>query len=242
MNNVLWQVALIAAVGFFIALNRAALGDPKWPLVGLAATLAVWLFFALYIAANFLWNRYQGEEVNSLQEMASFGLSIIPIVLMTLFVIKAKGVPPIHDITTDMQNPPLLTQAKQFRHASHNSVAYNNDNVELQQQAYPNITPFMVNLAPEKVLPVVEIVMKNLGWHLYETNSSQGVIEAYDKTALLGFVDDIVVRVDAAGASGSRVDVRSASRVGVSDLGANAARIEQFFRALDSALKRSGES
>jgi uncharacterized protein (DUF1499 family) len=70
-----------------------------------------------------------------------------------------------------------------------------------------------------------------MGWTIVAQDATRGRIEAYDRTRWYGFVDDIVIRLMAEGA-GTRVDMRSASRVGISDLGKNAERIGAYFAAL----------
>jgi uncharacterized protein (DUF1499 family) len=70
-----------------------------------------------------------------------------------------------------------------------------------------------------------------MGWTIVAEDAARGRIEAYDKTLWFGFIDDIVIRLAPDG-SGTRVDMRSASRVGVSDLGKNAARIRAYFAML----------
>jgi uncharacterized protein (DUF1499 family) len=158
---------------------------------------------------------------------------IIPV----LGMVKARQVPPIHDITTDTAMPPVFVALAARRSAAPNGLDYGGPElVAAQKRAYPDLTPLQLKLAPEAVFGRTQQAVRELGWELVEANRSEGRIEAVDTTALYGFKDDIVVRIRADG-DGSRLDVRSASRVGRSDLGANAARIRKFLQRLkqDSA-------
>jgi uncharacterized protein (DUF1499 family) len=76
---------------------------------------------------------------------------------------------------------------------------------------------------------------RKLGWHVVAAAPAEGRLEATDTTRWFGFKDDVVVRI-APAADGSRVDVRSVSRVGRSDLGTNARRIRAFLRELRAEL------
>jgi uncharacterized protein (DUF1499 family) len=63
------------------------------------------------------------------------------------------------------------------------------------------------------------------------SDPAAGRIEANETTRWFRFTDDVVIRVAPDGA-GSRVDVRSVSRVGRSDFGVNAGRIRAYTAAL----------
>ncbi|MGS2722236.1 DUF1499 domain-containing protein [Porticoccus sp. GXU_MW_L64] len=140
--------------------------------------------------------------------------------------------PLIHDITTDTVNPPEFEFARIGRQRQDNSLNYaGNDVAQQQQQAYPDIAPQVVAMAPLQLLSQVEQVAGELGWKLIGSDELTLRVEAQDRTTLFGFVDDVVIRLSAEG-QGSRVDVRSVSRLGRGDFGANAARIRRFYQAL----------
>ncbi|MGH7421143.1 MAG: DUF1499 domain-containing protein, partial [Candidatus Rokuibacteriota bacterium] len=90
--------------------------------------------------------------------------------------------------------------------------------------------------APDRVLARAVDVARGLGWEIVAVAPAEGRLEATDRTPWFGFRDDVVVRVRPDGA-GSRVDVRSVSRVGRSDLGTNARRIRGFLEALRAQLR-----
>ena len=147
----------------------------------------------------------------------------------------ARTMPGIHDITTDMEHPPRFVAVLPLRAKARNPAAYGGPKIAAQQRrAYPDIRPLMLALPPQDAFVAVERVARDLGWRIVATVPAEGRIEATDTTFWYGFKDDIVIRIGASGA-GSRVDIRSVSRVGKNDVSKNAARIRKFLAALAAA-------
>src|SRR4051812_34151907 len=145
---------------------------------------------------------------------------------------RAQSVPRIHDISTDTENPPSFVAVMPLRAGAENTAAYGGKALaEEQRKGYPDIRPLVLPLPPEAALVRARDVAQDMGWDLVATDPVAGRMEASDTTLWFGFTDDIVVRVTAA-ANGSRVDVRSVSRVGRSDIGTNAKRIRAFLERL----------
>jgi uncharacterized protein (DUF1499 family) len=145
---------------------------------------------------------------------------------------NAKTVPPIHDITTDTKSPPRFVAIAPLRSGAPNSVQYEGETVAKQQlAAYPEIQPVTLAAPPEAAFQRALNAARDLGWEIVAAVPNEGRIEATDTTTWFGFKDDIVVRV-APAVAGSRVDVRSLSRVGQSDLGKNAARVRAYLQRL----------
>ena len=140
-------------------------------------------------------------------------------------------VPRIHDITTDTANPPAYVAVVPMRKGAENAVGYSADVAPQQLKAYPDIVPAMLAVPPAQAFQRVEKVARAMGWEIISVAPEDMRIEATDTTLLFGFKDDIVIRV-AANGSGSRVDMRSLSRVGRSDFGVNASRIRKFMAQL----------
>ena len=150
-----------------------------------------------------------------------------------------KSVPFIHDITTDTANPPVFIAVVAAREAEGaNPHDYAGETVARQQECgYPELEPFIADADPATAYDRALDVANSMDWEIVASDRALGRIEATDTSTWYGFKDDIVVRVISEDAgTGSRVDVRSLSRVGRSDVGVNAARIKAFLAALDVAL------
>lgn len=165
---------------------------------------------------------------------AWFGLaaSLVVAGVPAAWVWTARGVPAIHDISTDTENPPAFSAVVPLRKGAPNPVEYGGPTVaEQQRAAYPDVQPVLLNVSPVLAFDRALEMARDMGWEIVDANPGQGRIEATDTTFWFGFKDDVVVRVVPA-EGGSRVDVRSLSRVGRSDVGANAKRIRAFLTRL----------
>jgi uncharacterized protein (DUF1499 family) len=140
--------------------------------------------------------------------------------------------PPIHDITTDTQEPPEYVAVLPFRVNVPNTTVYGGEKIASQQrEAYPDLQPLTLNVPPPQAFDRALATVREMGWELVAADPASGRIEATDTTFWFGFKDDVVIRVRPAD-GGSRVDVRSLSRVGGGDAGKNAKRIRSFLDAL----------
>lgn len=148
------------------------------------------------------------------------------------FLAEAKRVPPIHDISTNVERPPQFVALLPERRKSPNGADYGGPEVAAQQKkAYPDIVPRVVPGQPADAFARSVEVARAMGWRVVEADGIEGRIEATATTMWFGFQDDIVIRI-VPSPQGSLVDVRSASRVGRSDIGANAKRIREFLARL----------
>jgi hypothetical protein len=148
-----------------------------------------------------------------------------------LYQVWLRSFPMLPDITTDAANPPALTAAVRLRGPGDNSVRYNRAKWSEQQAvAYPDIQPMTIPRSGEETYALVVDAVKRLKMDLTREDppdaeaGTPGVVEAVDKTLIMGFLDDVAVRVSG-GEEQSRVDIRSASRFGRGDMGRNAERI-----------------
>ena len=169
------------------------------------------------------------------------GLLVALVLACTAFVlpwrwyIRAQHVPPIHDITTDTRDPPQFVAVLPLRAGAANPATYGGDSIAmLQQRGYPDIRPLHLDLAPSKAFNRALAVARQMGWEIVAADSTADRIEATATTSWFGFKDDIVVRIRP-DSSGSRVDMRSVSRVGKSDVGTNAARVREYLARLAAA-------
>ena len=147
-------------------------------------------------------------------------------------LVSGRGAPPIHDITTDTEDPPTFVAAVALN--TPGRTDYEGPALaERQRSAYPDLRTAVLPVAPAGAFRRALGVAQRMGWELLATDPDTLRIEATDRSFWFGFHDDVVVRITAAGESGSRVDVRSLSRVGVGDLGVNARRVREFLDALN---------
>jgi uncharacterized protein (DUF1499 family) len=116
--------------------------------------------------------------------------------------------------------------------AGDNSAEYEGAKIaEQQRRAYPDIVPLTLALQPGAVFSRTLDTARRMGWTIVAADDAAGRIEASDRSRWFGFTDDIVIRITPSG-SGSRIDLRSSSRLGRSDFGVNAARIKTYLAAL----------
>ncbi|MFI5314080.1 MAG: DUF1499 domain-containing protein [Myxococcota bacterium] len=158
--------------------------------------------------------------------------AIVPLLvgLPVLGLASMSKVPAIHDISTDLTN--RIEFSPEVIAVSMNKDAEGEQRAQvesLQRSGYPDIAPSALSVPPEQAFARAKAVADAMpGWLVTNADLEKGRIEATATSRLFHFVDDIVIRVTPDGATGSRVDLRSRSRVGQSDLGANAARIRAF--------------
>jgi len=145
---------------------------------------------------------------------------------------RAQRVPPIHDITTDLDNPPAFDAIVPLRASAPNTLDRPPVIATQQREGYPDLAPVTVSLPPAQAFDRALAIAQGKGWEIVTADRASGRIEATDTTFWFGFKDDVAVRLTPWGA-GTRVDVRSVSRVGRSDVGTNARRIRAFLDALD---------
>jgi uncharacterized protein (DUF1499 family) len=147
---------------------------------------------------------------------------------------KVGRLPHIHDISTDTVNPPRFVAVLPLRAGAPNSTEYDAAVATEQREGYPDIAPLLLDVPPARAFERAQRVADSMGWDVVAIAPQAMRIEATATTLLFGFKDDVVIRVAAQG-SGSRVDMRSLSRVGGSDFGVNAERVRDYLRRLATA-------
>lgn len=151
---------------------------------------------------------------------------------LTLYL-KAQSLPRIHDISTDTDNPPAFVAVLPLRQGVSNSTEYTAENAAAQKSGYPEMAPKLLKNTPAEALAQAEAAARLMGWEIVAVSPADYRIEATDTSLLFGFKDDVVIRVTPH-PEGSCIDVRSLSRVGISDLGVNARRIQEFMQRLEA--------
>lgn len=208
----LGQAFALLRQGAYVALAASALG-----------------LLTLLVAS--LCRRTKPALVGGLVIAAVAGMMWVPYQLQQ----RAQQVPPIHDITTDLDDPPAFVALAEAREAAPNAVDHPGERTARQQRdAYPDIQPITLDLTLTEALSAAEAAALDQGWALAEVAGER--IEATATTRWFGFKDDVVIRLSEV-EGGTQVDVRSASRLGRSDMGTNAQRIRDYLAALRARVE-----
>jgi len=228
-------VSSIAVAGFWIGLLGCVLLMVDGPLyrahvLGLYPALRLVIPAALLLGVIAVLLSLVGLVRPGGKGMALAGLvlGLIAAVMPLKSIYTAKH-SPIHDVSTDRGNPPQFVAVLPLRAAAKaaNSTDYDAKTAELQKETYPDIGPLHLDVPPAQAFDRALSAARSMGWKMVANDPAQGRIEATATTFWFGFKDDIVVRIAAEG-SGSRVDARSISRIGKSDVGANAKRVREY--------------
>lgn len=207
------------------------------PVTVALALFALGLLVSLWaLARGVLWLlRRRGSELQQNRAAIAISLAAGVIVVPAATILPTIGTPAIHDITTDTEDPPLFDAIVAIRGDESNSLERGPELAATQRAAYPDIQPLVVGRPPDEVLDMSRTVAEGLGWEIVAVDPDDGLMEATDTTYWFGFKDDVAVRLRPAGDDATRVDVRSISRFGGGDMGANAARIRRFLEELTAA-------
>jgi uncharacterized protein (DUF1499 family) len=199
----------------------------RWAVYGALAAAGLSVIIAL-----FAW--WRASAIAVVVATLAVIVSAFTVAVPWSYLQLARAVPPIHDITTDTVEPPEFVAILPLRANAPNSSIYGGAEIAKQQhQAYPDLKSAKFDLPPVELLQRATQVARAMGWQVVAAVPLEGRLEATDTTFWFGFKDDIVVRITPS-EEGSRVDVRSVSRVGRSDVGANARRIRAFLQELSA--------
>lgn len=180
---------------------------------------------ALGALALFVPRARQGQGIKL---MVALAIAAVVVWIPWQTLQQARAVPPIHDITTDTDNPPPFVAIAPLRAEAPNPAVYDGESSARQQlAAYPDIQPIALPMAARDAFDRALATARDQGWEIVAAVPDPGRIEATDTSFWYGFKDDVVIRI-AGDDRESRVDIRSKSRVGKSDLGKNAERVRAF--------------
>jgi len=242
-------LALVLSVGGLIAALVAAVGSGQgaWHF-GVGFGILRYAFYAaiaggIVAVVAFVMSRRSGARTGRLNLLALV-VALLFAGYLTSYIMTARSVPAIHDVTTDLVDPPQFA-----------ALSVRADNLEnipdggrpergamdpesrwkaLHREAYGDLRPLRLPGTVASTKKLGQSLMLDRGWKIAKIAPDAGTIEATATTLFFRFKDDVVLRVrpDPAREGGSIVDMRSISRVGGSDVGVNAERIRAFLRDL----------
>jgi uncharacterized protein (DUF1499 family) len=248
-TKVAWEAKWARRIALFflqlliltVILHRfAGLGTPA--AINLIIVSVVGLWIAVIIALVSLIRIWFGGQSGAAQDFAAIILGMIGLALPVLFLSKALLLPQLTDVQTTPADALQFTVLGETRPADANPWTNPDaEQAELQAEAYGDIGPMLLERSAPEVFTMVNEAVDRLGWTVVvnETPGESGIgrIEATDRTMIMGFSDDIVIRVKGDDAH-ALIDIRSASRYGKSDFGANADRIRAFYGEVTTALEK----
>jgi hypothetical protein len=231
---------LVAAI-LAVIIVRSGLLEIKPALATFAGALAMAgvALISAFAAFAVIWREGLAGMGAALSAMA---ISLVVLAYPAYFAVKASQLPWIYDITTDPIDPPRYEALARLRPRDANPVAYAGLHAAEQQRlAYPDVVPLGTNAPAQAAYDATLSVINKRRWRVVDARAPQagrreGRIEAVARTPIMGFRDDLVVRVRPE-PDGARIDARSSSRYGTSDIGANAARIRGLMNDIEEALR-----
>ena len=235
-------LALVAALALLVAGPGHRFG---WWSLGTGFAIIRWAAYggiaaAAISAAALVLAPLRGQRRGMFRALAGLAIGLIVVGVPWSYLRTARSVPPIHDVTTDPLEPPAFQAILPLRADAPNSAEYGGAEVAAQQrEAYPDLASLVIALPPDRAFAAALAAALEMDWQIVAADEAAGRIEASDRTLWFGFTDDVVVRIRRDGA-GSRIDVRSTSRVGLGDLGKNAARIRAYLAELREQLSGAG--
>jgi uncharacterized protein (DUF1499 family) len=228
-------VALLAVI-----IVRGNLVEAIPGFVVLASALAIAALAIVMAAGAFVVIWMQGNPGFG-RALSAFVLGVLMLAYPAYLAVQGYRAPAISDITTDTADPPRFEAIGRVRPADANPIVYPGAAAaQKQRTAYPDIAPLQTAAAPDEAYAAALDVLNGRKWRVIDARTPQagrrdGRIEAVARTPIMGFRDDVVVRVRPSG-SGARVDIRSASRYGTRDFGSNARRIRSLLDEVEETV------
>lgn len=233
--------ALIAPLGVWTGFWDFRLG---FTILRVAQPLVLWIIVFCVISALAVFMVGRSRNLHGQGKMLGITLSSALLAMIAWYIpnsyLPGDGVsiPAIHDITTDLDNPPEFVAVMPLRGADSNTTDYGNwgemtpeRQASLQREAYPDIVTQTFDDPANVVFDRALAAARDQGWEIVAAEPAEGRIEATATTFWFRFKDDVVIRIRETEGT-TYLDARSTSRVGVSDVGKNAARLRAFFDAL----------
>ena len=228
-------ISLIASALALVGVGGAFLGilTPMQGFMTFASgALAGGLFATVVALIGIFLTRGGADPQGRMKALMGLALSLGLLILVLAAASTSGDAPPINDITTDLANPPAFADADLVPDYRGRDMRYPQEFVDVVAEHYADLAPAVLAESPTAAFERATAAGEALGWDIVAKDGGALAFYARDTSSLFRFVDDIVVRVQPT-ASGSQIDMRSKSRDGKSDLGANAKRIKAFFAELE---------
>jgi uncharacterized protein (DUF1499 family) len=226
----------LAVAALAIIIERADLLEIMPVLITFGAALALALLALLLAFASFvaLWNNGGSGFA---QAMMAVLISVVLLGYPGYLAYMGYQLPAIKDITTDPIDPPRFEVVARLRPPNSNPYP-GLAAAGLQKEAWPDIEPLLLNVSAKVAFDGTMAVITKRKWRIVDARvplpNREGHIEAIARTPIMGFRDDVVVRIRAT-REGAKIDIRSASRFGTTDFGANATRVLALLDDIDDA-------
>jgi uncharacterized protein (DUF1499 family) len=200
------------------------------------------LFLAIGIALFAIVRIWFGGQTGAAQAVAAIFIAFLGLAAPLYFLSHVVTLPWMYDVQTSPDEPLDFKVLNTMRPADANPIVEPDEAaIDLQDEGYPDIGPMALERSATEVFSLVHEAVERLGWTIVVNEApgetGAGRIEATDSTLVMGFTDDVVVQVKGNDAQ-AIIDVRSVSRYGRTDLGANAARIRKLFEEVTAALEK----
>jgi uncharacterized protein (DUF1499 family) len=232
-----WFALAVTAIGvLLVRLGRVDLAA-GFAVLAAGLLLALLALALAIVAFSLVW--MEGRRGLSLA-VKGFVIAVALLAWPGYLAVKAVVLPQLNDVSTDIDDPPSFSRSRAALAARDGRVPGDvpAETRQRQRTAYPAVVPLYLDLAPEEAYEMVRKAATVLGWQVVDSALPGGRIgigrlDAIDRTLIMRFPDDITVRLRPR-ADGTRIDVRSASRYGQHDFGANAARITRFLEEVSA--------
>ncbi len=227
----------LAAATLSVVIVHSGLLEIGPAVVTFGASLALAILALLLAFAGFVSIWKEGHSGIG-ASLAAIGIAILILAYPAYIAIKARNLPWIHDITTDPIDPPRYDTLARARPRDANSAIYAGlATAEQQLAAYPDIEPLDGDISPRSAYDAALAIINRRRYRVVEARppdqGREGRIEAVARTPIMGFRDDVVVRVRPF-EGGARIDIRSSSRYGSFDFGGNAARVRSLLEQIEA--------
>ncbi|HYI31715.1 MAG TPA: DUF1499 domain-containing protein [Bradyrhizobium sp.] len=202
------------------------------------AGLAILMGFAAFVA---IW---QNGSRGMGRILLAFVISAVVLAYPAYLGLQYRKLPKIHDITTDPIDPPRFEALARLRSGdgANPAVYAGLYSAEQQRLAYPDVETVELEVSALRAYEVTLALVNKRKWRVVDERPPQprrdGRIEAIAQTMIMGFREDVTIRIRPDG-EGSRVDIRSSSRYFESDLGSNAARVTKLIDDINTAADQA---